>query len=52
MYPRVFTKEEIAELDFNEYTTEEIKHLISCASIKESDVINFYGNEFWDDFTS
>ena len=44
--PRILSKEEI---DFDEYTIAEIKHLIACGSIQESDVIDFYNNEWWDE---
>jgi hypothetical protein len=50
--PRILTYDEIAKINFDEYTTQEIKHLIACNSIKESDVIAFYGNEWWDQFVA
>lgn len=36
-------------INFDEYTTEEIKAMISEGKCTEQDVINYYGNEWWDE---
>ena len=45
--PRVLTSDEISEIDWNDYSIEEIDHLIACGSITEEDMVQYYNNEWW-----
>lgn len=36
------------ELDFDLYSTVEIHRMIANGTVSEQEVVNFYGNEWWD----
>ena len=36
-------------IDFDKYTTEEIKQFIKDGIVSKQEVIDFYGNEWWDE---
>ena len=48
MCPRQLMQDEIDALDFDELSVEEIRHLINCGVISESNVVAYYNNEWWD----
>jgi hypothetical protein len=47
--PRVLSEGEIRKLNFDEYSLEEIEHMIQCGLIEEKHVVAFYGNEWWNE---
>lgn len=47
--PRPLSQEEIAEIDWNDYSIKEIDSLISCNCITEQDMVDYFNNEWWRD---
>lgn len=45
--PRQLTLEEVLEVNWNEYSLEEIDQLISAGSITETQMIYYYNNIYW-----
>jgi hypothetical protein len=47
--PRQLTEHEVLDVEWDEYTTEEILTLIDCGSVKREWINHYYCNSQWDE---
>ena len=47
--PRVLDQDGVDDTDWDDYTVDEIVHLIECNCIEESDIARYYNNLQWRD---